>query len=196
MVAKMKIRYALLLATLVSVSAQAQRPTAIFAGGCFWCMEPPYEKLKGVVSVTSGYTGGVTKNPTYDEVSNGGTGHYEAVLITYDPRQVSYATLLDIFWRNIDPLDANGQFCDKGDQYRSAIFYRNEAERQLAEQTKRRLEQTKRWKIATAILPASTFYPAETYHQDYYKKNPVRYKFYRFNCGRDYRLRQLWGEPR
>ena len=192
----MKTRCALLLAMLVATSAHAQRATAIFAGGCFWCMEPPYEKLKGVVSVTSGYTGGATKNPTYEDVSNGGTGHYEAVLITYDPRQVSYATLLDIFWRNVDPLDPNGQFCDKGDQYRAAIFYRNEAERQLAEQTRRNLAQRKRWKIVTEILPAATFYPAEKYHQDYYKKNPVRYKFYRFNCGRDHRLRQLWGKPK
>src|SRR5688572_7020058 len=134
---------------------------AVFAGGCFWCMEPPYEKLNGVKSVVSGYTGGSTKNPTYEEVSNGGTGHYEAVLITYDPRRVSYATLLEIFWRNVDPLDANGQFCDKGDQYRAAIFYRNDAERRLAEQSKQRIEQSKRWKIATAILPAAPFYAAE-----------------------------------
>jgi peptide-methionine (S)-S-oxide reductase len=156
-------------------------------------MEPPYEKLTGVVSVTSGYTGGATKNPTYEQVSAGHTGHYEAVIVTYDPRQISYATLLDVFWRNVDPLDADGQFCDKGDQYRAAIFYRTEAERQLAEQSKRRIAQSKKWNIATAILPASVFYPAEKYHQDYYKKNPVRYKFYRFNCGRDNRLRELWG---
>jgi peptide-methionine (S)-S-oxide reductase len=181
--------------TLSLVSIQAQpRATAIFAGGCFWCMEPPFEKLKGVVSVTSGYTGGTTKNPTYEEVSNGGTGHYEAVVITYDPRQVSYAALVGVFWRNVDPLDANGQFCDKGDQYRAAIFYRNAAERQLAEQSKRKIEQARRWKIVTEILPAAQFYRAEEYHQDYYKKNPVRYKFYRFNCGRDNRLRTLWGD--
>ncbi len=176
---------ALFVALVLTLGADAQqRATAIFAGGCFWCMEPPYEKLQGVVSVTSGYTGGATKNPTYEEVSNGGTGHYEAVLITYDPRQVSYATLLEVFWRNVDPLDAHGQFCDEGDQYRSAIFYRDDAERRLAEQTKRKLEQARRWKIA------------ERYHQDHYKKNPVRYKFYRFNCGRDHRLRQLWGETK
>ncbi|MFL6248200.1 MAG: peptide-methionine (S)-S-oxide reductase MsrA [Thermoanaerobaculia bacterium] len=190
-------RLALFLALALSLSLHAQsRATAIFAGGCFWCMEPPYEKLKGVVSVISGYTGGSTKNPTYEEVSNGGTGHYEAVLVTYDPRQVSYATLLDVFWRNVDPLDANGQFCDKGDQYRAAIFYRNDAERQLAEQSKRRIEQAKHWKVVTAIVPATAFYPAEKYHQDYYRKNPVRYKFYRFNCGRDHRLQQLWGDAK
>ena len=188
---------AVFLALTLSLSLDAQtRATAIFAGGCFWCMEPPYEKLKGVLLVISGYTGGSTKNPTYEEVSNGGTGHYEAVLITYDPRQVSYAALLDVFWRNIDPLDANGQFCDKGDQYRAAIFYRNEAERRLAEQSRRTIEQTKGWRVATGILPAAPFYAAEAYHQDYSTKNPVRYKFYRFNCGRDHRLRQLWGEAR
>jgi peptide-methionine (S)-S-oxide reductase len=191
----MKIRLAfLLLAALLTANLHAQRATAIFAGGCFWCMEPPFEKLKGVVSVVSGYTGGVTKNPTYEQVSAGGTGHYEAVLVTYDPRQVSYAKLLDVFWRNIDPLDAGGQFCDQGDSYRAAIFYRNPAERQLAEQTKQKIAQTKRWNIATRILPATPFYLAEGYHQDYAKKNPVRYRFYRFNCGRDRRLEQLWGK--
>jgi peptide-methionine (S)-S-oxide reductase len=184
----------LLLAALLTTTLHAQRATALFAGGCFWCMEPPFEKLKGVVSVYSGYTGGVTKNPTYEEVSAGGTGHYEAVLVTYDPRQVSYATLLDVFWHNIDPLDAGGQFCDKGDQYRAAIFYGTPAERQLAEQSKAKIAQTKRWKVATAILPRGPFYLAEGYHQDYYKKNPVRYKFYRFNCGRDHRLEQVWNQ--
>jgi peptide-methionine (S)-S-oxide reductase len=189
----MRIRFALLLLTaLLTPALHAQRATAIFAGGCFWCMEPPFEKLKGVVSVHSGYTGGVTKNPTYEEVSAGGTGHYEAVLVTYDPRQVSYATLLDVFWRNIDPLDGNGQFCDQGDQYRAAIFYGTPAERQLAEQSKAKIAQTNRWNVATGILPRGPFYLAESYHQDYYKKNPVRYKFYRFNCGRDHRLEQLW----
>ena len=189
----MNSRFAfLLLAVILTPSLHAQRATALFAGGCFWCMEPPFEKLKGVVSVYSGYTGGVTKNPTYEEVSAGGTGHYEAVLVTYDPRQVSYATLLDVFWRNVDPLDAGGQFCDKGDQYRAAIFYGTPAERQLAEQSKAKIAQTRRWKVATAIFPRGPFYLAESYHQDYYKKNPVRYKFYRFNCGRDHRLEQLW----
>jgi peptide-methionine (S)-S-oxide reductase len=184
--------FALVLFFTLSLNAQS-RATATFAGGCFWCMEPPFEALKGVISVTSGYTGGTTKNPTYEQVSAGQTGHYEAVVVTYDPRRVSYGTLLNLFWRNIDPLDANGQFCDKGDQYRAAIFYRTDAERQLAEQSKRHIAQTKKWNVVTAILPAGEFFPAEEYHQDYYKKNPVRYKFYRFNCGRDNRLRELWG---
>lgn len=191
----MKTRIALLLlAAILAGNVHAQRATAVFAGGCFWCMEPPFEKLDGVVSVVSGYIGGVTKNPTYEQVSAGHTGHYEAVLVTYDPKRVSYAALLDVFWRNIDPTDANGQFCDKGDQYRSAIFFGNPAERQLAEQSKLKVGQTKRWKVATAVLPRGPFYLAESYHQDYSKKNPVRYKFYRFNCGRDHRLEQLWGK--
>lgn len=167
--------------------------TATFAGGCFWCMEPPYESLKGVVSVTSGYTGGRTKNPSYEEVSGGGTGHYEAVQVLYDPRQVSYAKLLDVFWPNIDPTNNGGQFCDNGDQYRSAIFFHNPAEKQLAERSKKNIEQSKKLQVVTEILPAPQFYAAEEYHQDYYKKNPVRYKFYRLNCGRDSRLRQIWG---
>jgi peptide-methionine (S)-S-oxide reductase len=167
---------------------------AVFAGGCFWCMEPAFEHVKGVVSATSGYTGGHTANPTYEDVSSGGTGHYEAVEVLYDPNQITYAQLLDVFWRNIDPTNARGQFCDEGDQYRSAIFYGNDAERQLAEQSARRIVESRKLTIATSILPASTFYPAEEYHQDFYKKNPVRYKFYRFNCGRDRRLAQLWGK--
>ncbi len=191
----MRIRFTLLiLAALLTANLHAERATALFAGGCFWCMEPPFEKLKGVVSVYSGYTGGRTQNPTYEQVSAGHTGHYEAVLVTYDPKQVSYGALLDVFWRNIDPLDRNGQFCDKGDQYRAAIFYETPAERQLAEQSKANVARTKRWTVATAILPRAPFYLAESYHQDYAKKNPVRYKFYRFNCGRDNRLEQLWGK--
>jgi peptide-methionine (S)-S-oxide reductase len=184
----------LLLATLTQAQpAPPARATAIFAGGCFWCMEPAFENVKGVVSAVSGYTGGATKNPTYEQVSDGGTGHYESVLVTYDPRQVSYAKLLDVFWHNVDPLNPDGQFCDNGDQYRAAIFYRTEGERQLAEQSRNRLMQARHWNIVTAIRPAAPFYRAEEYHQDYSKKNPVRYKFYRFNCGRDHRLGQLWG---
>jgi peptide-methionine (S)-S-oxide reductase len=170
--------------------------TAVFAGGCFWCMEPAYEKVKGVLSATSGYTGGTTENPTYEEVSFRSTGHYEAVEILYDPKQVTYAELLEVFWRNIDPTNANGQFCDEGKQYRSAVFYSNEAERALAERAKQNLIDTKHWTVATAILPRAPFYRAEEYHQDYYRKNPVRYKFYRFNCGRDRRLEKLWGPRR
>lgn len=191
----MRIRFTLLiLAALLTANLHAERATAIFAGGCFWCMEPPFEKLKGVVSVYSGYTGGRTQNPTYEQVSAGYTGHYEAVLVTYDPRQITYGALLDVFWRNIDPLDRNGQFCDKGDQYRAAIFYETPAERQLAEQSKANVARTKGWSVATAVLPRAPFYLAESYHQDYSKKNPVRYKFYRFNCGRDTRLEHLWGK--
>ncbi len=169
--------------------------TAIFAGGCFWCMEPPFDKLDGVVSTTSGYTGGHKKNPSYKEVSNGGTGHAEVVRVVYDSTKISYTQLLDVFWHNIDPLTPNRQFCDKGSQYRSAIFFHDQTQRQLAEQSKKELEASKRFKrpIVTQIVPASEFYAAEEYHQDYYRKNPLRYKFYRYNCGRDQRLKDLWG---
>jgi len=168
---------------------------AVFAGGCFWCMEPPYDKLAGVLATTSGYTGGTVKNPTYEQVSDGGTGHYEVLQVKYDPSRVSYQQLLDVFWQNVDPFDARGQFCDKGDQYRAAIFYRTDAEREKAEASKRALEQSGRFreKIVTEILPAVAFYPAEEYHQDYYKKNPIRYRFYRSGCGRDARLREVRG---
>lgn len=169
---------------------------ATFAGGCFWCMEPPYEKLDGVVSVTSGYTGGQTKNPSYEEVSAGETGHAEAVEIVYDPAKIDYAKLLDIFWHNIDPLTRNAQFCDHGSQYRTGIFYHDETQRRLAEDSKKKLTESGRFSqpIVTEIIVAAEFYPAEEYHQDYYEKNPVRYKFYRWNCGRDQRLTELWGK--
>jgi len=169
---------------------------ATFAGGCFWCMEPPFDELEGVISTTSGYMGGHTKNPTYEEVSAGGTGHAEVVEIVYDPEKISYAELLDVFWPNIDPLTPNRQFCDAGSQYRSAIFYHDEDQNRLAEQSKAALEQSKRFQkpIVTEINPAGEFYRAEDYHQDYYRKNPLRYKFYRYSCGRDQRLAELWGE--
>lgn len=172
-----------------------QLQSAIFAGGCFWCMEPPFDELPGVVSVTSGYTGGHKKNPTYQEVSAGGTGHAEAVQIVYDPSKIGYDKLLDRFWHNIDPTVKDRQFCDVGDQYRSAIFYNNEEQRRLALQSKKALELNKPFKepVVTEIVAASQFYPAEEYHQDYYKKNPIRYKFYRTGCGRDKRLKELWG---
>jgi peptide-methionine (S)-S-oxide reductase len=166
---------------------------AIFAGGCFWCMEPPFEKLAGVSSVVSGYIGGGVRNPTYEQVSAGRTGHTEAVEITYDPAKVSYAQLLDIFWHNIDPLTANAQFCDQGSQYRSEIFPANAEERAAAEASKVAIAAKLKGKIVTEITDASTFYPAEEYHQDYYKKNPIRYKYYRGACGRDARLKELWG---
>ena len=169
---------------------------ATFAGGCFWCMEPPYDKLEGVLSTTSGYTGGTKVDPTYQEVSAGGTGHAEAVQVTYDPSQVSYQELLEVFWRNVDPLDAGGQFCDRGDQYRTAIFVQDEEQRRLAEQSKHALEDSERFDqpIVTEIVDAGPFYPAEDYHQNYYEKDPFWYKLYRWNCGRDQRLTDLWGE--
>lgn len=172
-----------------------QTETAIFAGGCFWCMEPPFDKLDGVISTTSGYTSGHKKNPTYKEVSAGSTGHTEAIQIIFDPKQISYAELLQVFWRNIDPVAVDRQFCDAGTQYRSGIYYRDAAQEQAAKQSFRQLEQSKPFeeKIATEIIAASTFYPAEDYHQDYYIKNPLRYKYYRYSCGRDRRLSELWG---
>jgi peptide-methionine (S)-S-oxide reductase len=169
---------------------------ATFAGGCFWCMEPPFDKLPGVISTTSGYTGGQKKDPTYQEVSAGGTGHTEAVQVVYDPKQVSYEKLLDVFWHNIDPTQKDGQFCDHGSQYRTAIFYHDEEQKRLAEAAKAKLQQDKPFQgdIVTEIVPAGAFYAAEEYHQDYATKNPIRYKFYRTGCGRDQRLKQLWGK--
>ena len=169
--------------------------TATFAGGCFWCMEPPFDKLDGVISTTSGYTGGHKKSPTYREVSRGGTGHAEAVQVIYDPERISYTELLDTYWHNIDPTSANGQFCDRGDPYRSEIFYHNEAQLQLAVSSRQALEKSKPFRepVVTGISQATDFYPAEDYHQDYYQMNPVRYTFYRYGCGRDKRLEELWG---
>ena len=166
---------------------------ATFAGGCFWCMEPPYDGLEGVISTISGYIGGTKKNPTYEEVSAGTTGHTEAVEVTYDAKKITYEKLLEVFWRNIDPLTANAQFCDSGSQYRSAIFYHDEAQKTLAEASKKGLQSRFKQPIVTEIVHASEFYPAEDYHQDYYKKNPIRYKIYRYGCGRDRRLQELWG---
>lgn len=167
---------------------------ATFAGGCFWCMEPPFEKLDGVVEVISGYSGGHKANPTYEEVSSGITGHYEAIQITYDPEKVSYGQLLDTFWRNIDPTDAGGSFVDRGQQYGSAIFYHDEEQKRIAEESKKRLEESKAFDkpIVTKILKFVKFYSAEDYHQDYYKKNPIRYKFYRAGSGRDNFLKKVW----
>jgi peptide-methionine (S)-S-oxide reductase len=183
--------------------AQAPRPSstaglarAIFAGGCFWCLEPPFDALDGVVSTTSGYTGGRVANPSYDEVSAGGTGHAEAVEIVYDPAKISYEKLLDVFWHNVDPVTPNAQFCDSGNQYRSAIFYLDDAQRAAAEKSKRDIEASGVLKrpIVTEIVAAGPFYPAEEYHQDYYRKNPIRYRYYRSGCGRDARLEELWGK--
>jgi len=169
---------------------------ATFAGGCFWCMEPPFDALPGVISTTSGYTGGHTKNPTYKEVSAGGTGHAEAVEVVYDPAKITYARLLDVFWKNIDPITPDQQFCDVGTQYRSGIFYHNDEQKRQAEASKKALESSGRFHqpIVTEIVAASAFYRAEEYHQDYYKKNPLRFNFYKYGCGRAKRLEELWGK--
>ncbi len=169
---------------------------AILAGGCFWCIEADFEKLEGVMDVVSGYTGGKLTNPTYQQVSAGGTGHIEAVQVSYDPSVVSYAEILDYFWRHIDPTRDDGQFCDKGSQYRPAIFYNDAEQKSVAEKSKATIDLTKpfRDEIKVELIPAATFYLAEDYHQDYHQKNPIRYKFYRYSCGRDKRVTQLWGD--
>ncbi|KFE70649.1 peptide-methionine (S)-S-oxide reductase MsrA [Hyalangium minutum] len=175
---------------------EPKQATALFAGGCFWSMESAFDKLPGVISATSGYTGGTKANPTYDEVSSDSTGHAEAVQIVYDPSKVTYAQLLQVYWHNVDPLTPNAQFCDHGSQYRSAIFFQDAEQQRLAEESKRQLEASGRFKkpIVTQLVAASTFYPAEDYHQDYAQKNPVRYRYYRSGCGRDARLKELWGD--
>ena len=177
--------------------ADATFGKAYFAGGCFWCMEEAFEKVDGVLSATSGYMGGTVSNPTYEEVSAGRTGHAESVEVVYDPTKVSYQKLLDAFWLNVDPITPNAQFCDHGSQYRSAIFFQTDEEKRTSETSKQAIEQSSRFKdqIVTQIVMASQFYPAEEYHQDFYKKNPIRYKFYKYNCGRAQRLETLWGKP-
>jgi peptide-methionine (S)-S-oxide reductase len=197
----LRIIYAWLLVPLLAFVpdngvAAAKTETATFAGGCFWCMEAPFDKLDGVLSVTAGYTGGQVRNPTYEQVSAGGTGHAESVQIVYDPARIGYDKLLEVFWRNIDPTVKDRQFCDAGHQYRSAIFARNEEQRRLAVASRETLEKVKPFpgRIVTEIVPAGEFYPAEEYHQHYYKKNPLRYRYYRSGCGRDRRLHELWGD--
>lgn len=180
---------------LMPFSVFAKTETAIFSAGCFWCAEEAFESLPGVEKVISGYTGGSLKNPSYEQVSNGGTGHYEAIEVYFDSDKTSYAKLLDTFWKNVDPVDAEGQFCDKGQQYLAAIFYADAEQKKLADESKEKLLKSGKFKtIATQILPASTFYPAEEYHQDYAKKNPLRYHYYRLRCGRDQRLEEVWGK--
>lgn len=174
-------------------SAQRVEASAVFAAGCFWCLEADMDKVKGVRSTTSGYSGGKVANPTYQQVSAGRTGHTEVVKVVYDPNVVTYAQLLHVFWRNVDPVTANAQFCDQGSQYRGAIFYGSAEEKKLAEASRAELAGRFDKPIVTEIVPAATFYPAEDYHQDYYLKNPVRYKYYRYSCGRDARLQELWG---
>src|ERR1043165_3148636 len=185
----------MLAAATTGALAQAKTATATFAGGCFWCTEADFDKVPGVIATASGYTGGTVKDPTYHQVSAGSTGHAEAVEVVYDPAKVSYAKLLDVYWHSIDPLVKDRQFCDAGNQYRTAIFYRTEDEKKLAEETKKQVEAKFAPRtVYTQIVAAGPFYPAEDYHQDYYKKNEARYKFYRWNCGRDQRLEQLWGK--
>jgi len=174
--------------------SKGNEATAIFAGGCFWCMEGPFDALDGVISTTSGYTSGHVKNPTYRQVSAGSTGHTEALQVVYDPTRVSYEELLEVFWVNIDPLTANAQFCDHGTQYRSGVFYGNDEEKTAALASLEKVKKKLKKPVVTEITMASTFYPAEGYHQDYYQKNPVRYKYYRWSCGRDARLKELWGD--
>jgi peptide-methionine (S)-S-oxide reductase len=182
----------------LALAAEARKPKpvlarATFAGGCFWCMEPPFEKIPGVASVTSGYTGGEKVDPTYEEVSAGRTGHAEAVEILYDPAKVTYSQLLDVFWHNIDPTQADGQFCDHGRQYRTAIYTHDAEQKRLAEESRQQVMAKLQKPVVTEIVPAARFYPAEEYHQDFYKRNPVRYYTYRAGCGRDRRLKELWG---
>ncbi len=170
--------------------------TATFAAGCFWCLEPPFDDVDGVLATTSGYTGGRTPSPTYEDVSGGDTGHTEALQVSYDPAKVTYERLLEIYWRNVDALDGGGQFCDRGDQYRPAIFYSSVEERRLAEASKTRIAAQLKTAVAVEVVAAGRFYAAEGYHQDYYKKNPVRYKLYKWNCGRQQRLDALWGKAK
>ena len=176
------------------VFAQAKYEKAVFAGGCFWCMTPPFEKLNGVNKVVAGYTGGKGANPTYQDYEE--KGHLEAVEVTFDPSKVTYNELLDVYWRQVNPTDSGGQFCDRGPQYRPAIFYRNEEQKKSAEASKAKLDQSKKFDqpLTTEIIAAPAFYPAEEYHQDYYKKHPIQYKFYRFKCGRDQFLEKIWGK--
>jgi peptide-methionine (S)-S-oxide reductase len=187
----------LLIEFKVAIAEQinTSKSEAIFAGGCFWCMEKDFDSVPGVLATISGYTGGSVKNPSYEQVSAGATGHLEALKIIYDPGKVSYEKLLDVFWHNIDPTNDEGQFCDTGNEYRSAIFFQDDEQKRLAEHSKASLEKNKPFPepIVTLIRPAIEFFAAENYHQDYYLKNPVRYKFYRYHCGRDQRLGELWG---
>ena len=196
MKSRLAIGFALCLVSgALALAEPPKRATAVFAGGCFWCEETAFEDVPGVVAVISGYTGGQVPNPTYEQVSAGVTGHAESVQVVYDPDKISYEKLLDIFWHNVDPLQKDAQFCDHGTQYRSAIFYKDAAQQKAAEASKAKLEEEERFKgkIVTQIVPATPFYRAEEYHQDFYKKDPIRYKTYRLGCGRDARLKELWG---
>lgn len=181
------------LVILVAGPAVAQTETAVFAGGCFWCVEEAFDKHEGVISTTSGFSGGYIENPSYEQVTSGGTGHLEVVRVEYDPAIITYDELLYVYWRNVDPFDAGGQFCDRGEIYTTAIFYLTEAQRQSAAESKREIEQRFGQSLATVIRPFSAFFPAEEYHQNYHNRNPVRYRFYRTICGRYARLDEIWG---
>ena len=181
--------------SVAAISENAAAESAIFAGGCFWCMEEAFDKVPGVTATTSGYTGGTIDNPTYEQVSRGGTGHFEAVKVDYDPSAVTYDQLLEAFWRNVDPFDERGQFCDKGSSYLSAVFVATEEERQLAESTKEEITASFQMPVATQILAEQAFYPAEDYHQDFYQTNSARYQYYKLGCARVQRLEEIWGEP-
>lgn len=191
-----RIALAMLAAAALAPALAADTEVATFGGGCFWCMEPPYDELDGVLSTTSGYMGGDVEQPTYEQVTRGGTGHVEVVQVEYDPEVVDYQKLLDVYWRNIDPLTDNRQFCDAGESYRPVIFAHGEQQRELALASKQALVDAGRFEqpIVVPIETAKRFWPAEKYHQDYYQKNPTRYKYYRWRCGRDQRLAELWGE--
>jgi peptide-methionine (S)-S-oxide reductase len=182
------------MSTRAEESNTQSQQVAIFAGGCFWCEEEVFEKMPGIISVLSGYTGGTVKNPTYEQVSAGGTGHTESVKVTFDPSKITYQQLLDLYWRNVDPFDQFGQFCDRGSSYKAVIFYTGDEQKKLAEDSKAKMEEQLKQKITTDIRAASEFYPAEEYHQKYAEKNPIRYKYYRTSCGRDSRLATVWGK--
>jgi peptide-methionine (S)-S-oxide reductase len=188
------IALAIATSSIAAVRAQDQTKTAIFAAGCFWCVEEAFDKVDGVVETTSGYTGGMLPNPTYEQVSSHTTGHAEALRVKYDPARVSYAQLLDVFWHNVDPFDGGGQFCDRGSSYRGAIFVMSDEEERLATESKAKVAQQFGRKVETEIVRAAPFYPAEGYHQDYHSKNPLRYSFYKWNCGRAQRLEEIWGK--
>ena len=189
-----KLFYILAAFTGLVATAQADESSVVLAGGCFWCMEKPFDKTEGVLDVTVGYTGGSAERANYKAVSADKTNHYEAIQVKYDPDKITYAELLKVFWPQVDPFDDKGQFCDKGTQYRAAIFHMNNQERDIALASKAEVEKQLAQPVVTAILPRQPFYPAEDYHQDYYKKNPLRYTFYRTRCGRDRRLQQVWGD--
>lgn len=197
LVASLLIPVLLLAAEPKEAAKNQEIKTAVFAGGCFWCMQPPFDALKskGVISTSVGYSGGHTENPTYESTSAGNTGHREVIQVVYDAKKISFKELLPVFWRNIDPFDEKGQFCDKGEQYSSAVFYSNELEKKEIENSLKDLEKQgiKVAKIVTKILPFKTYYLGEEYHQSYYTKNPIRYKYYRASCGRDARLKEVWG---